>query len=62
MSAERSKGDAWMRAHAKPRGRIDPEPVKREPTASELASAAIRNARDRTVRRVAPPTDSGAGQ
>jgi hypothetical protein len=52
---KRSAGDAWMRAQAKPRGRIDPEPVKREPTASELASAAIRNARDRTVRTIGKP-------
>jgi hypothetical protein len=60
VSADR-KGDAWMRAQAKPRGRIEPEPVTREPTPGELASGAIRNAARRSVRRVAPPTDS-AGQ
>jgi hypothetical protein len=62
VTAERSRGDQWMRAGAKPRGHIDPEPVTREPTPSELASGAIRNAARRSVRRVAPPTDSGGGQ
>lgn len=61
VSADR-KGDAWMRAQAKPRGRIEPEPVKREPTTGELATAAIRNAARRSVRRIAPPTDNDADQ
>lgn len=60
MSADdkRSAGDAWMRSHARSPGRIDPEPVTREPTVGERASAAIRAAAARSLRRVAPPTDS----
>lgn len=58
MSAERSKGDAWMRSHARSPGTIPTEERTGEPTVGERASAAIRAARDRTVRRVPPPTDS----
>jgi len=54
-------GDAWLRRAARPRGKIDPEPSRREPTAGELASGAIRNAARRSLQRVAPPDDS-AGQ
>jgi len=55
-------GDAWLRRAARPRGKIDPEPSKREPSTGELASGAIRNAARKSLRRVAPPGDSAAGQ
>lgn len=56
MSADqRSAGDRWMRAQAKPRGLIPAEPTTRAPTPSERMSAAMRAARDRTLRIVGKP-------
>lgn len=56
-----SAGDAWMRAAAKPRGRLEQEPVTREPTVGERMSSAVRAAAGRALR-VSPPADSDAGQ
>lgn len=44
MSAESGAADAWLRARAKPRGRIDPEVPDRELTPSERMGGAVRNA------------------
>jgi hypothetical protein len=61
VSADRSKGDQWMRAATRRRGRIEAEPVSREATVGERMSAAVRNAAGRSVR-VSPTTDDDAGK
>jgi hypothetical protein len=56
-----SAGDAWLRRAAKPRGKIEAEPVSREATVGERMSSAVRAAAGRSLR-VARPTDNAADQ
>jgi hypothetical protein len=61
VSADRSKGDQWMRAATRRRGRIEPEKITREATVGERMSSAVRAAAGRALR-VSPPADTDAGQ